>query len=116
MGNIHQVILHRDSNNAHNYFDYIHYLRCSQNEHTSNYYKRRNKALLKLSAYIIENELTDRQREIFLLHINQKFNNKQIAEWLGINPSTVTRSLAVSFKTLDKAYKHFECMTEVFVD
>ena len=113
---IRQAVLHRECGNAHNYFDYIHFLRSSKNKSTEEFYKRRNKALLKLVEHIIDNELTDKQKEVFLLHINQGLNNKQIASLLGVNASTISRSLASSFKIFDKAYKHFECMYDMFVD
>ena len=116
MRNIRQAVLHREQDDAHNYFDYKNFLRCSKNKDTEEFYKRGNKALLKLAGYIIDNELTDKQKEVFLLHINQGLNNKQIALLLGVNDSTISRSLASSFKIFDKAYKHFECMNDMFVD
>ncbi len=107
-------IAHRDSNNVGNKLDYYYHISHINDEFSEKYYFRRNKALLKLASYVVDNELSDRQKEIFLLHISGQ-SNKYIAELLNVNPSTVTRSLALSQKIFDKAYKHFQCFASMFV-
>ena len=71
-------IIHRDSNIA-DKCDYNSFLFCFRDKSTNEFYARRNKALINLSTYIINNELTDKQREVVNLHIFEKLNNKQIA-------------------------------------
>ncbi|MBR4318688.1 MAG: sigma-70 family RNA polymerase sigma factor [Oscillospiraceae bacterium] len=55
---------------------------------------------------IIQNDLTPRQQEVIQLYYYQNFNNKQIAELLHIDASTVCRTLQ---RAKNKIYKlmHF---------
>ncbi len=56
-----------------------------------------NRKQLELSAHalkeVIQNDLTPRQKEMILLYYYENLNNKQIAEKLNVNPSTVCRTL-----------------------
>ncbi|MBR1527847.1 MAG: sigma-70 family RNA polymerase sigma factor [Oscillospiraceae bacterium] len=51
---------------------------------------------------VIQNDLTPRQRELILLHYYQNLNNKQIAESLNLDPSTVCRTLGRARKKIYK--------------
>lgn len=42
---------------------------------------------------ILEHDLTDRQRELLMLYYYEKRSEKEIAHQLGINKSTVSRTL-----------------------
>lgn len=58
---------------------------------------------------VIQNDLTARQRELILLHYYQNLNNKQIAETLGLDASTVSR-------TLGRARKRIYKLLHVYID
>ncbi len=52
--------------------------------------------LARLSALlrqVMEEELTDRQREAFLLHVGRGYSQKEIAALWGIHPSVVCRHI-----------------------
>ena len=72
-----------------------------------------NRKQLKLCAHalteVIQNDLTPRQKEMILLYYYQNLNNKQIADRLHVNPSTVCR-------TLSRARKRIYQLVHVYFD
>ena len=53
----------------------------------------RNKSLKRVLGQIIQTELTNRQRQVFLAYHVQGLQITQIANQLGVNKSTVSRTL-----------------------
>ncbi len=66
------------------------------------------KALLRNG---IKNTLTDRQRECLLLYYFKEMNLNEIADHLGISPSTVSRHIKAARKNLSKLNAYFEIQT-----
>lgn len=71
----------------------------------SNSDKRR--LLLKIMRGIIENELTSRQRETILLYYFKEKNIPEIAEMLGVNRSTVSRTISRGRRNIMEKMKYF---------
>ena len=64
----------------------------------------------KLSQYIrqiICHELTERQQQIICLYYYENKNITEIAEFLCINPSTVSRSLARSKRNIFRILRYY---------
>ena len=55
----------------------------------------------------IEKELTDRQRQIIILHFYRKMGVSQIARELQLNPSTVSRTLHRATQRLRRILDYF---------
>ena len=51
---------------------------------------------------VMEEELTERQRQIITMHFYQELTVTEIARRLGVNPSTVSRSLQRSAQKLQR--------------
>lgn len=58
--------------------------------------------LKKLLFYAIENWLTDNQKKIILMYFVENLREKEIAQILNLNQSTVSRTLNRAKKTLRK--------------
>ena len=54
----------------------------------------------------IREDLTERQRAMLLMRYSQGFSMTQIAKELGVNRSTVSRTLARANKRLERALKY----------
>lgn len=50
--------------------------------------------LKKALVYVITNEISERQRQMITLYYYEKLNMPEIARQLGVNKSTVSRTLA----------------------
>ena len=57
-------------------------------------------------ACAIRNELTGRQREILLLYYSEGLKMYAIGERLGVNRSTVSRTLSRATKRLERALRY----------
>lgn len=57
-------------------------------------------------ADAIENELTSRQRQLVRLYYLEQYSMKDIAKMLEVNPSTVSRTLALARKRLKKCLRY----------
>lgn len=75
----------------------------------STHNKRRIKALLKVQPDIIDEVLTERQKEIIEYVFFDNYTQKETAEMLGINPSTVSRHIKASLR---KMRRYFELCDE----
>ena len=74
-------------------------------EAQSNSEKRR--MILKIMRSIIENELTARQREMITLYYFNQVNIPEIAEMLGVNRSTVSRTISRGRRNIMERMKYF---------
>lgn len=61
----------------------------------------------KYMSDIINDELTDRQRQIVTMYYYENRNIKEIADTLSVNPSTISRSLASSRKNIYRILKYY---------
>lgn len=59
-------------------------------------------ALLRATHYAAEHELTNRQRDCFVLRYEKNMKVQEIAEQLGINASTVSRHILAARKRIQK--------------
>lgn len=85
----------RDTNDVErgNSFDYRYWLLHATDEGCDEYYRNKKRTLIKLIKAVMENELTDKQREVVTLVKIQGLKGKDAAHILNINPSTVSRHL-----------------------
>ncbi len=65
--------------------------------------------LKKIMAKVINEDLTERQREIIILYYYKKYGICEIAEALGVVPSTVSRTIK---RARDRIYR---CLKYYFV-
>lgn len=68
--------------------------------------RERIRRLLSNLPLAVQQELTPRQREILRLHFTGGMSVTAIAEKLGLNKSTVSRSLARSMERLYKSLRY----------
>lgn len=68
--------------------------------------RERIRRLLSNLPLAVQQELTPRQREILRLHFTDGMSVTAIAEKLGVNKSTVSRSLARSIERLYKSLRY----------
>lgn len=54
----------------------------------------------------IQTELTERQRTMLLMRYSQNYSQTEIAAELGVNPSTVSRTLLRAEKRLQRALRY----------
>lgn len=78
-------------------------------KNSSEFYDRQKRGMSKLAMEVLYEELTPRQRQIFILVHAEGFSQTQVAQELGLNKSTVSRHLKLAQKKFDKAVKHFNC-------
>lgn len=67
----------------------------------------KHRLILKIMRGIIENELTERQREMIVLYYFKRVNIPEIAEMLGVNRSTVSRTISRGRRNVMEKMKYF---------
>ncbi len=55
---------------------------------------QKHRLMIKIVRDIVENELTERQRQMIGLYYYKRMNIPEIAELLGVNRSTVSRTIS----------------------
>ncbi len=60
----------------------------------------------KALADVVQNEISARQREIIVLYYYKQMNIPQIADMLGVNKSTVSRTLSRARRTILSRLKY----------
>ncbi|MBQ7980707.1 MAG: sigma-70 region 4 domain-containing protein [Oscillospiraceae bacterium] len=63
--------------------------------------------MLKILRKVIEEALTERQREMITLYYFDRANIPQIAEKLGVNRSTVSRTISRGRRNIMEKMKFF---------
>ncbi|MBD5145068.1 MAG: sigma-70 family RNA polymerase sigma factor [Ruminococcus sp.] len=63
--------------------------------------------MLKIMNSIIENDLTERQRQMITMYYFQHIDIPEIADKLGVNRSTVSRTISRGRKNIAKKMKYF---------
>jgi RNA polymerase sigma factor (sigma-70 family) len=72
-----------------------------------NYTNRSQLAKMKKAlAEVIQNEISARQREIIVLYYYKRMNIPEIADMLGVNKSTVSRTLSRARRTILSRLKY----------
>ena len=67
----------------------------------------KHRLMLKILRKVIAEELTERQREMITLYYFDKANIPQIAEMLGVNRSTVSRTISRGRRNIMEKMKYF---------
>ena len=67
----------------------------------------KHRIMLKILRKVIAEELTQRQREMITLYYFNKANIPQIAEMLGVNRSTVSRTISRGRRNIMEKMKYF---------
>lgn len=67
----------------------------------------KHRLMLKIMRNIIENELTDRQRQMIGLYYFKRMNIPEIAELLKVNRSTVSRTISRGRRNIMEKMKYF---------
>lgn len=63
--------------------------------------------MIKIMRSVIENELSERQRQMIGLYYFRRMNIPEIAEMLGVNRSTVSRTLSRGRRNILEKMKYF---------
>lgn len=63
--------------------------------------------MIKVMRNVIENELSERQRLMITLYYFQKMNIPEIARELGVNRSTVSRTISRGRRNIMEKLKYF---------
>ncbi|MDE7287913.1 MAG: sigma-70 family RNA polymerase sigma factor [Oscillospiraceae bacterium] len=63
--------------------------------------------MIKVMRSVIENELSERQRQVITLYYFQKMNIPEIAKMLGVNRSTVSRTISRGRRNIMEKLKYF---------
>ena len=63
--------------------------------------------MIKIMRNIIENELSERQRQMIVLYYFNRLNIPEIAEMLGVNRSTVSRTISRGRRNILEKMKYF---------
>ena len=63
--------------------------------------------MIKIMRSVIENELSERQRQMIGLYYFRRMNVPEIAEMLGVNRSTVSRTLSRGRRNILEKMKYF---------
>lgn len=95
--------------------DYAYYL-FHRKDNTSGQRSVRTRALLKIISIVMEDELTDKQREAVELCKFKGMSNKEAAEILGVSESTICRHLQKASEKFEHAYKYYSVLERVFLD
>lgn len=96
--------------------DYQHY-QFFQNESSSKkYYANKKLGLTKLMNLVMEQELTDKQREVVILVMARGMKQNEVAKLVGVSPSTVNRHLKAAQKKFDYALKFYDCKPDFLND
>ena len=67
----------------------------------------KHRLMLKILRKVISEELTERQREMITLYYFDRANIPQIAEKLGVNRSTVSRTISRGRRNIMEKMKYF---------
>lgn len=67
----------------------------------------KHRLMIKIMRNIIENELSERQRQMIALYYFNRMNIPEIAEMLGVNRSTVSRTLSRGRRNILEKMKYF---------
>ena len=67
----------------------------------------KHRLMLKILRKVISEELTERQREVITLYYFDRANIPQIAEMLGVNRSTVSRTISRGRRNIMEKIKYF---------
>lgn len=67
----------------------------------------RHRLILKVMRNVIENELSERQRQMITLYYFNRMNIPEIAETLGVNRSTVSRTISRGRRNILIRMKYF---------
>ena len=67
----------------------------------------KHRIMLKILRKVISEELTERQREVITLYYFDRANIPQIAEILGVNRSTVSRTISRGSRNIMEKMKYF---------
>ncbi len=67
----------------------------------------RHRLMIKIMRNIIENELSERQRQMICLYYFDRMNIPGIAELLGVNRSTVSRTISRGRRNILEKMKYF---------
>lgn len=67
----------------------------------------KHRLMLKILRKVISEELTERQREVITLYYFDRANIPQIAEMLGVNRSTVSRTISRGRRNIMEKMKYF---------
>ena len=67
----------------------------------------KHRLMLKILRKVISEELTERQREVITLYYFNRANIPQIAEMLGVNRSTVSRTISRGRRNIMEKMKYF---------
>ncbi len=67
----------------------------------------KHRMMLKILRKVIEEALTERQREMITLYYFDRANIPQIAEKLGVNRSTVSRTISRGRRNIMEKMKYF---------
>lgn len=67
----------------------------------------KHRLMLKILRKVISEELTERQREMITLYYFGRANIPQIAEILGVNRSTVSRTISRGRRNIMEKMKYF---------
>lgn len=70
-------------------------------------YGEKHRLMLKIMRNIIENELSERQRQMIALYYFNRLNIPEIAERLGVNRSTVSRTISRGRRNIMEKMKYF---------
>ena len=63
--------------------------------------------MIKVMRNVIENELSERQRQVITLYYFRKMNIPEIAKMLGVNRSTVSRTISRGRRNIMEKLKYF---------
>ncbi|MDE7279532.1 MAG: sigma-70 family RNA polymerase sigma factor [Oscillospiraceae bacterium] len=63
--------------------------------------------MLKIMRNIIENELSERQRQMIALYYFNRINIPEIAKMLNVNRSTVSRTISRGRRNIMEKMKYF---------
>ncbi|MCM1330395.1 MAG: sigma-70 family RNA polymerase sigma factor [Ruminococcus sp.] len=67
----------------------------------------RHSLILKVLRNVVENEISPRQRQVIILYYFQKMNISEIACELGVNKSTVSRTVSRGRRNIMERLKYF---------
>ncbi|MCM1022946.1 MAG: sigma-70 family RNA polymerase sigma factor [Prevotella sp.] len=67
----------------------------------------KHKLMIKILRNVVENELTERQRQMIGLYYFKRMNIPEIAETLGLNRSTVSRTISRGRRNIMERMKYF---------
>ena len=67
----------------------------------------KHRLMIKIMRNIIENELSERQRQMIILYYFNRLNVPEIAETLGVNRSTVSRTISRGRRNIMEKMKYF---------